>query len=144
MLYFSKILFLKVTLLCCWNYSWFPTGGKTPPTGCKSDNICNAAAVWLSSESRAHSSNICALSTLHIAMAAYALLVMLCYSIVLWYAQWVIWSKNVFVEASKETGLKISTLFRNKWVMLDEMFQGNASKFAMPLENENLRIVFRF
>ena len=50
----------------------------------------------------------------------------------------------MFVEASKETGLKISTLFRNKWVMLDEMFQGNASKFAMPLENENLRIVFRF
>ena len=48
------------------------------------------------------------------------------------------------MEASKETGLKNSTLFRNNWVMLDEMLQGNASKFAMPLEYENLSIVFVF
>ena len=36
------------------------------------------------------------------------------------------------------------TLFRNKRFMLDEKFQGNASKFAIFLENENLHSFFHF
>ena len=41
-------------------------------------------------------------------------------------------------KSAKQTKkLKLVTLFRNKRFMLDEMFQRNASKFAILLEYEN-------
>ena len=50
---------------------------------------------------------------------------------------------NVFFNSEQEANLKDS-LFRNKRFMLDEMFQWNASKFAILLEYENPHSCFLF